>query len=54
MKDYKVLKSSREVLIRMAGFKEGHHLFNTDSRNQIHENLAEDDRRDADSPGEYR
>ena len=29
MKDYSVLKSSREALLKMAGYEEGHILFKT-------------------------
>ena len=51
--DYTVLKSSREALLRMAGFKEGPPLFNTGSLNQIREEQVEGEGRDADSSGDH-
>jgi hypothetical protein len=37
MKDYSVLKSSRETLLKMAGYDIGHRLFQTKTPNQAHE-----------------
>jgi hypothetical protein len=52
MKDYSVLKSSREALLRKAGFQEGHNIFNSGSLNQILEFQVEDDGNDTGSPGD--
>jgi hypothetical protein len=48
MKDYSVLKSSREALLKKAGFQEGHKIFNRGSLNQIREFQVE---RDGNEPG---
>jgi len=37
MNDYSVLKSSREALLRKAGFQEGHNIFNSGSPDQSRE-----------------
>ncbi len=52
MKDYSVLKSSREALLRKAGFKEGHDVFDSGSLIQILESQAEGDGSDNGSPGD--
>ena len=52
MKDYSVLKSSREALLRKAGFQEDHIIFN---RGSIHPSLefhVEGDGNDTGSPGD--
>lgn len=52
MKDYSVLKSSREALLRKAGFQEGHIIFNSGSLNQIREFQVEGDGNDSGSHGD--
>jgi len=52
MKDYSVLKSSREALLRKAGFQEDHNIFNSDSLNQILEFQVEGDGDDTGSSGD--
>ena len=52
MKDYSVLKSSREALLRKAGFQEGHNIFNRGSLNQILEFQVEGDGNEPGSPGD--
>ena len=52
MKDYSDLKSSREALLRKAGFQEGHNIFNSGSLNQILEFQVEGDGNDSGSPGD--
>ena len=52
MKDYSVLKSSREALLRKAGFKEDHDVFNNGSLNQILKFQVEGDGNDTGSPGD--
>lgn len=52
MKDYSILKSSREALLKKAGFKEGHNIFNSGALNQIGEMQVEGDGNDSGSPGD--
>jgi hypothetical protein len=52
MKDYSVLKSSREALLKKAGFQEGHNIFNRGSLNQMHEFQVEGDGNELGSPGD--
>ena len=52
MKDYSDLKSSREALLRKAGFQEGHNIFNSGSLNRMLELQVEGDRNDSGSPGD--
>ncbi len=52
MKDYSVLKSSREALLRKAGFREGQYVFKSGSLNSIRNMQVEGDRNDTDSPGD--
>lgn len=52
MKDYSVLKSSREALLRKAGFQEGHKIFNSGSLNQTLEFQVEGDGNDTGSSGD--
>ena len=51
MKDYSVLKSSREALLKKAGFQEDQHVFISGSVNQILEIQFERDGDDTGSPG---
>jgi hypothetical protein len=50
MKDYSVLKSSREALLRKAGFQEGHVIFNSGSLRQMPEFPVEGDGKDVAPP----
>jgi len=50
MKDYSVLKSSREALLRKAGFQEGHDIFSSGSLHQMPEFHVEGDGKDAAPP----
>jgi len=52
MKDYSVLKSSREALLRKAGFREGHIIFNSGSLRQMPEFQVEGDGNDTGSSGD--
>ncbi len=52
MKDYSVLKSSREALLRKAGFQEGHNIFDSGSLNQTLEFQVVGDRSDPGSPSD--
>ena len=52
MKDYSVLKSSREALLRKAGFQEGHNIFTSGSLNQALKFQVEGDGKDSSSPGD--
>jgi hypothetical protein len=52
MNDYSVLKSSREALLRKAGFQEGHNIFNSGSPDQTLESQVEGDGNDTGSPGD--
>jgi len=52
MKDYSVLKSSREALLRKAGFQEGHNIFKSGSLNQILKFQVEGDGNESNSPGD--
>lgn len=52
MKDYSVLKSSREALLRKAGFEEGHNIFTSGSLNQTLKFQVEGDGNDSGSPGD--
>lgn len=52
MKDYSVLKSSREALLRKAGFQEGHIIFNSGPLRQMPEFQVERDGNDTGSPGD--
>ena len=52
MKDYSVLKSSREALLKKAGFQEGHNIFNSGSLSQILEFQVEGDGNDTGSSGD--
>jgi hypothetical protein len=52
MKDYSVLKSSREALLKKAGFQEGHNIFTSGSLNRILELQVESDGNDTGSPGD--
>lgn len=52
MKDYSDLKSSREALLRKAGFQEGHNIFNSGSLDQIREFQVEGDGNDSASHGD--
>ena len=52
MKDYSVLRSSREALLKKAGFKEGHNVFNRGSLNQKLEFRVEGDGNEPGSPGD--
>jgi hypothetical protein len=51
MKDYSVLKSSREMLLKMAGYKEGHILFKISSLNRLFEFQVAGAQNDSGSPG---
>jgi len=52
MKDYSDLKSSREALLRKAGFQEGHNIFNRSSLNQMLEFQVEGDGNEPGSSGD--
>jgi len=52
MKDYSVLKSSREALLRKAGFQEGHNIFTRGSLNQKLRFNVEGDGNETGSPGD--
>ncbi len=52
MKDYSVLKSSREALLRKAGFKEGHNIFTSGRLNQTLRYQVEADGNEAGSSGD--
>jgi hypothetical protein len=52
MKDYSVLKSSRDALLRKAGFKEGHNIFTSGRLNQTLRNQVERDGNEANPPGD--
>jgi hypothetical protein len=52
MKDYSILKSSREALLRKAGFQEDHTLFNRGSHHSSLEFHVEGDGSDTGSPGD--
>jgi hypothetical protein len=52
MKDYSVLKSSREALLRKAGFQEGHEIFSSGSSTHGLEFQIEAERTDSASPGD--
>jgi hypothetical protein len=52
MKDYSVLKSSREALLRKAGFQEGHNIFARGSLNQTPRSKVEGDGNEPSSPGD--
>jgi hypothetical protein len=52
MKDYSVLKSSREALLRKAGFQEDHEIFSSRSLNHGLEFQIEGEGNDSVSPGE--
>jgi len=52
MKDYSVLKSSRDALLKKAGFQEGHTIFNKGSLNQILEFQVEGAGNEPGSPGD--
>ena len=52
MKDYSVLKSSREALLRKAGFQEDHNIFTSGSLNQTLKFQVEGDGNDSGSPGD--
>jgi len=52
MKDYSVLKSSREALLIKAGFQEDHNIFTSGSLNQTLKFQVEGDGNDSGSPGD--
>ena len=52
MKDYSVLKSSREALLRKAGFQEGHNIFKSGSLNQTLKFQVEGDGNESNPPGD--
>jgi len=52
MNEYAVLKSSREALLRKAGFQEGHNIFNSGSPDQSFEVHVEGAGNDTGSPGD--
>jgi hypothetical protein len=52
MKDYSVLQSSREALLRKAGFQEGHNVFDSGALNKILEIQVKGNENDTGSPGD--
>ena len=54
MKDYSILKSSREALLKKAGFQEGQNVFDSGSLNQTLEFQAEGERNKTGSPGDQK
>ena len=52
MNDYSILKSSREALLKKAGFQEGHNIFDSGSPDQSLEIQVEGDGNDTGSPGD--